>query len=186
MPMLDIFSILITFLLMSYPTDPVSYNTNAGVELPESTTLAALDETPSIVVTKTEIKINDKIVSTVVAGDVPEKDRQQGAVYPVFQELEKLMEANKRALRGRLTEADKSKLSTLTMEISCRNSWPVSIFHAACRTMSRAAYSSMAESARGKATPWWSARRRPKFSRSTARCVAMSRARWATPIHRMA
>ena len=117
MPMLDIFSILITFLLMSYSTDPVSYNTNAGVELPESLTLAALDETPSIVVTKTEIKINDKIVSTVIAGDVPEKDRQQGAVYPVFQELEKLMEANKRALRGRLSEADKSKLSTLTMEM---------------------------------------------------------------------
>lgn len=115
--MLDIFSILITFLLMSYSTDPISYNTNAGVELPDSTTLSALDETPSIVVSKTEIKINDKIVSTVIAGDVPEKDRQQGAVYPVFQELEKLMDANKRALRGRVTETDKSKLSTLTMEM---------------------------------------------------------------------
>ena len=44
MPMLDIFSILITFLLMSYSTDPVSYDINAGTELPESITLTSLDE----------------------------------------------------------------------------------------------------------------------------------------------
>jgi hypothetical protein len=117
MPMLDIFSILITFLLMSFSTDPVNYNTNAGVELPESQTLAALDETPSIIVSKTEVKVNDKVVSTIVSGDVPQKDQQQGAVYPVFQELEKLMEANKRALKGRVTELDKGRLSTLTMEM---------------------------------------------------------------------
>lgn len=117
MPMLDIFSILITFLLMSFSTDPVNYNTNAGVELPESLTMAALDETPSIIVSKTEVKVNDKVVSTITAGDVPASDQQQGAVYPVFQELEKLMEANKRALKGRVTELDKGRLATLTMEM---------------------------------------------------------------------
>ncbi len=117
MPMLDIFSILITFLLMSYSTDPVSYDVNAGVELPESMTLTALDELPAIKVTKTDVLVNDKKVATIVQGDVPEKDRSQGAVFPVFQELEKLAEANKRLIRGRVTEAEKAKISTLTMEM---------------------------------------------------------------------
>lgn len=117
MPMLDIFSILITFLLMSYSTDPVSYDVNAGVELPESFSISALDELPSIKVTKTEIIVNDKKVANIVAGDVPKGDQSQGAVFPVFVELEKLAEATKRALRGRLAEQDKAKLSTLTMEM---------------------------------------------------------------------
>lgn len=117
MPMLDIFSILITFLLMSYSTDPVSYDTNAGVELPESMTLSVLDELPSIKVTKTEVLVNDKKVATIFGGDVPEKDRAQGAVYPVFVELEKLAKANKRILGSRSSDLEKSKTSTLTMEM---------------------------------------------------------------------
>ncbi len=117
MPMLDIFSILITFLLMSYSTDPVNYDVNAGVELPESLTISALDEIPAIKVTKTEILVNDKKVANIIAGDVPEKDRSQGALFPVFSELEKLAEANKRILRARTSEVDKAKTSTLTMEM---------------------------------------------------------------------
>lgn len=117
MPMLDIFSILITFLLMSYSTDPVSYDINAGVELPESMTTVTLDELPSIKVTKSELLVNDKRVSSIVGGDVPEKDRTQGAILPVFRELEKLAEANKRALRGRVADRDKSKIFALTMEM---------------------------------------------------------------------
>lgn len=117
MPMLDIFSILITFLLMSYSTDPVSYDTNAGMELPESNTLAALDETPAIVVTKTAILVNDKQVATIQGGDVPESQRSQGAIFPVFKELEKLAEANKRILGRKLSDLEKAKISTLTMEM---------------------------------------------------------------------
>lgn len=117
MPMLDIFSILITFLLMSYSTDPMIYDLNAGVELPESMTLSALDELPAIKVTKTEIIVNDKKVANIVAGDVPRGDQNQGAVFPVYQELEKLAQATKRAMRGRLAAADRARLSTLTMEM---------------------------------------------------------------------
>lgn len=117
MPMLDIFSILITFLLMSYSTDPVSYDVNSGVELPESMTVSSLDELPSIKVTKSEIMVNDKKVANIVGGDVPEKDRSQGAIFPVFEELKRLADANQRALRGRMSEAEKAKIQTLTMEM---------------------------------------------------------------------
>ncbi len=117
-PMLDIFSILITFLLMSFSSDPVSHDVDAGLELPQSSTIVALDEIPTIVVSKTELRVNDRVVATIEGGDVPEKDRSQGAVYPVFEELKKLAEANKR-ITNRIAEDPNAKGSTgaLTMEM---------------------------------------------------------------------
>lgn len=118
-PMLDIFSILITFLLMSFSSDPVSHDVDAGIELPQSTTIVALDEIPSIIVTKTEVRVNDVKVADIVAGDVPEKDRSQGAIYPVFTELKKLAEANKRLAKTVKADDPTAKGSTgaLTMEM---------------------------------------------------------------------
>lgn len=115
-PMLDIFSILVTFLLMSYSTDPINHDVDANLELPASMTLVTLDEVPSITVNRNEIKVNDKKVSTVVNGDVPESDRQQGAIFPLYEELVKLAEANKKILAKR-GEEQKKKLDTLTMEM---------------------------------------------------------------------
>jgi biopolymer transport protein ExbD len=117
-PMLDIFSILITFLLMSFSSDPVNHDVDAGIELPQSNTIVALDEIPTIVVTKTELRVNDRLISTIEAGDVPEKDRSQGAIYPVYEELKKLAEANKR-LTSRKSDDPTAKGSTgaLTLEM---------------------------------------------------------------------
>ena len=118
-PMLDIFSILITFLLMSFSSDPVSQDVDAGIELPESSTIVALDEVPTIVVTKTEVRVNDKKVADIQAGDVAEKDRTQGAIYPVFDELKKLAESTKRLAKNVRTDDPNAKGSTgaLTMEM---------------------------------------------------------------------
>lgn len=117
-PMLDIFSILITFLLMSFSSDPVSHDVNAGIELPQSNTIVALDEIPTIVVNKTDLYVNDRKVTTIEAGDVPEKDRTQGAIFPVYEELKKLAEANKR-ITGRKADDPTAKGSTgaLTLEM---------------------------------------------------------------------
>jgi hypothetical protein len=115
-PMLDIFSILITFLLMSFSSDPVSHDTSVGLELPESTTIVALDEIPSIIVSKDQIQVNGRKVASIFSGDVEEKDMSQGAVYPVYTELLKLAEANKRLLLTK-PDMDKSKTSSLTMEM---------------------------------------------------------------------
>lgn len=114
-PMLDIFSILITFLLMSFSTDPVSHDVNPGLELPTSLTFVSLDEVPAIVVTKTELLVNEKKVSTIVNGDIAEADRSQGAILPLHDELKKLAEANKRLAASR--DATKSKPGSLTMEM---------------------------------------------------------------------
>jgi biopolymer transport protein ExbD len=124
MPMLDVFSILITFLLMSFSTDPVSHDVPAGLELPKSATIKSLDELPAIVVTRTDIMVNDRKIATIVGDDVPEKDRAQGAIYPLFQELEKLAALNKRIrdrARGKAEEAGTKDSGTLTMEMDERH-----------------------------------------------------------------
>lgn len=95
MPMLDVFSILILFLLMSFSTDPVSHDVTAGLELPESISLRSLDEIPMITITKKDIRVGDLVVTVLENGEVPENNRTQGAIAPLFKELEKLAEANR-------------------------------------------------------------------------------------------
>lgn len=122
-PMMDIFSILITFLLMSYSTDPVNHDVAQGIELPESKTILALDEVPAITVTKTELFVNDKKIANIVAGDIPQAElgeSHQGAIRGVFDELKKVSEANKRLGASKANSDDPSligKTGVLTMEM---------------------------------------------------------------------
>jgi hypothetical protein len=95
MPMLDVFSILILFLLMSFSTDPVSHDITAGLELPESLSIRSLDEIPTITITKKDIRIGDLVVTALENGEVPESNKSQGAIAPLFKELDKLAEANR-------------------------------------------------------------------------------------------
>ena len=119
MPMLDIFSILLTFLLMSYSTDPTNHDIDENLELPDSVTLVTMDEVPSIVVNRDEIFINDNKIVDLQNGKVPDKDLQQGAVFPVFKELEKLALQNKKVASSLTDEEDKkkSKPGTITIEM---------------------------------------------------------------------
>ena len=114
-PMLDVFSLLITFLLMSFSADPVSHDVLPGIELPESKTLTALDEVPAISVTKNEILVNDKKIASIIGGDVPESARTQGAIYPLYTELQKIAEATQRAMSR--SRDDKKKAGTITLEM---------------------------------------------------------------------
>ena len=94
MPMLDIFSILILFLLMSFSTDPLSHDITT--ELPRSTSVQSLDELPAIVVTKKEIYVNDKKIVKLRRGKISRKLISQGAVQPVFYALSNLSKTNKK------------------------------------------------------------------------------------------
>lgn len=117
LPMLDIFSIIITFLLMSFSADPVNYDIK-GLELPDSATMVALDELPTIKVTTTEIMILDKKVAEIVDGDVLPQYQDQGAVRPVFDELEKIRVAKEaRRLSGTGDDLDKASSNSVGMEM---------------------------------------------------------------------
>lgn len=120
MPMLDIFSILILFLLMSFSTDPVSHDVTAGLEMPESVTLRSLDEIPKIIVTKKELRFMDKKIADIdpATGDFVESATTQGAVKLLFDELEILAEANQK--RKKLSDEDNEnapQTDALTMEM---------------------------------------------------------------------
>lgn len=119
MPMLDIFSILLTFLLMSYSTDPTNHDIDENLELPDSVTLVTMDEVPSVVVTRSEIFVNDNKIIDLENGKVPDSELQQGAILTVFKELEKLAIGNKKVVNNLSSEEDKkkSKPGTLTVEM---------------------------------------------------------------------
>lgn len=120
MPMLDIFSILVIFLLMSYSTDPVIHDLHQGVELPKSDTITSLDEIPVLAVTKTKILINEKEIADIVNGDVPLTQRDQGAVRPVYDELVRMKKSSDRLQKAR---GKKEKLGVLTMEMDKKHNF---------------------------------------------------------------
>lgn len=120
-PMLDIFSILVTFLLMSYSSDPISHDPNPALELPDSLTTVSLDEVPAVIVSKNEILVNDKKVVTVIGGNVDQQHTTQGAIYPLFQELTKLHDANQNY--GDSVAKAGGKLSTLTLEMDKKHNF---------------------------------------------------------------
>ncbi len=115
-PMLDVFSILVTFLLMTYSTDPVSHSTREDIALPMSSTIAVLDEIPAVSVTKKELWLNDNKITDVIGGDVPETDRHQGAIMPLYKELVKIKEVNDNVQKA-IDPTKKVKKGTITMEM---------------------------------------------------------------------
>jgi biopolymer transport protein ExbD len=118
-PMLDIFSILVTFLLMSYSTDPTQHEVDQNLELPDSVTLTTMDEVPSITVNTKEILVNTKRVVTLENGKIPAADIQQGAAFPVFKALVEIAETNKRAVESLRGSGDekKAKPGEITIEM---------------------------------------------------------------------
>ncbi len=127
-PMLDIFSILVTFLLMSYSTDPTNHDVDANLELPDSVTLVNMDEIPSIVVNRKEILINNKSVVVLDNGKVPASDIQQGAVFPVYKALLEIAETNKKAaevLRNPASDEKKAKPGEITIEMDKKHNFEI-------------------------------------------------------------
>ncbi|MBC7659981.1 MAG: biopolymer transporter ExbD [Chitinophagaceae bacterium] len=121
MPMLDIFSILVTFLLMSYSTDPTTHDVDSNLELPDSVTLVTMDEVPSIVVNRNEILVNNKKLVTLENGKVPAADLAQGAIMPVFKALKEISDVNKKAIeefrRDTSPDDKKAKPGEITIEM---------------------------------------------------------------------
>jgi len=111
MPMLDVFSILILFLLMNFSSDPMTHDVDKGVELPESIILESMDEVPTITISRTELLINEKLIAPITNGKVPPNLKAQGGIEPLYIELEKMFEANHRFSK------DDTKSDVLTLEV---------------------------------------------------------------------
>ncbi len=89
-PMLDMFTILTIFLLMSYSTDPISLDVTKDLHPPKSNIESTLATQPNIVVTKKEILLNDVLVVPLNSKfNVvnPKKNIRQNAIMPLYQAL---------------------------------------------------------------------------------------------------
>ncbi len=117
-PILDVFSILIVFLLMNFSTQGQSVESTANLELPKSEIRLSLDSAASVSITKEEIVVQGNLTIPLDAnGDVPARFVDQGAIRPAFEEFEKLAESQK-TLKNRdqklgLTDSD---IRSLTLE----------------------------------------------------------------------
>jgi biopolymer transport protein TolR len=120
-PMLDVFSILIVFLLMNFSVSGESAEVSANLELPMSSVKVSLDSAAAVAITRTEIVIQGglKIPLTPNAQDVVEayKKDGQGAIRAAYDEFKKLKAQND-TLKNRqknlaLTNSD---VSTLVMQ----------------------------------------------------------------------
>jgi biopolymer transport protein ExbD len=117
-PMVDIFSILICFLLMNYSTEGQSVETKANLELPKSRVKLSLDESASVSITKDEIVVQGSVKIPIGAdGDVPEKDRKQGAIMPAYLEFKRVRDSNETLKnRNQLSGLSQKELNVLTLE----------------------------------------------------------------------
>jgi biopolymer transport protein ExbD len=117
-PILDVFSILIVFLLMNYSTQGQSIESTENLELPKSEVQLSLDESAAVSITKSEIVIQGQTEIPLDAnGDVPARFLDQGAIRPAYDEFVKLANSMQ-TLKNRdqalaLTDAD---VRSLTLE----------------------------------------------------------------------
>lgn len=117
-PILDVFSILIVFLLMNYSTQGQSIESTENLELPKSEVQLSLDESAAVSITKSEIVIQGQIEIPLDAnGDVPARFLDQGAIRAAYDEFVKLANSMQ-TLKNRdqalaLTDAD---VRSLTLE----------------------------------------------------------------------
>ena len=119
MPMLDIFSILILFLLMSFSSDPVNHDITLGLEIPVSKTFRSLDDIPKITVTKQFLYYDNKKIADIdpATDDFTFESFRgsQGALYSLFGELESLREAQIK--RRSVMEADDQDLDDRSQQV---------------------------------------------------------------------
>ena len=117
-PMLDVFSILIIFLVMNFSTSGESVETKLNLELPKSEVKMSLDSAANVSISNTEILVQGGLSIPLEAdGDVAPQYRDQGAIRSIYEEFKKVSAQNE-TLKNRnkalnLSEAD---INTLVLE----------------------------------------------------------------------
>jgi biopolymer transport protein ExbD len=117
-PMVDIFSILICFLLMNFSTQGESVDTRNDLELPRSDVRISLDTAATVSISKREIVVQGSISIPIQPdGDVAEGERMQGGLARAYDALKKVKESNETLKnRGQASGISDTDLNTLTLE----------------------------------------------------------------------
>jgi biopolymer transport protein ExbD len=120
-PMLDVFSILIVFLLMNFSVSGESAEVSANLELPMSSIKVSLDSAATVAITKSEIVLQGGLSIPLMPNgqDVVEAYKRggQGALLKAYDEFKKLKAQNE-TLKNRQKNLSLSNtdISTLVMQ----------------------------------------------------------------------
>ena len=110
MPMLDIFSILILFLLMSFAKDPTNHEATRGIQIPNSMSLRSLDAIPEVIIHPDYIQITDKKLLLLKNGRLDKTKNLTQIERELFAEFLILAKSNP-------SPADSNLPSDLTLEV---------------------------------------------------------------------
>ena len=118
MPMLDVFSILIIFLVMNFSTSGESVETKINMELPKSAVKLSLDSAANVSISKNEIVIQGgQSIPLGPDGDVPPQFRDQGAIRVAYEEFKKVRAQNETLKnRNKSLGLSESDINSLVLE----------------------------------------------------------------------
>ncbi len=117
-PMIDIFSILICFLLMNFSTQGESVETRKGLELPRSEVRMSLDTAATVSISQTDITVQSAVTIPIMAnGDVAESELVQGGLKRAYTVLQQVRTSNETLKnRNQALGLSEAEIDTLTLE----------------------------------------------------------------------
>jgi biopolymer transport protein ExbD len=117
-PMIDIFSILICFLLMNFSTQGESVETRKGLELPRSEVRMSLDTAATVSISQTDITVQSTVTIPIMAnGDVAESELLQGGLKRAYTVLQQVRASNETLKnRNQALGLSEAEIDTLTLE----------------------------------------------------------------------
>lgn len=103
--MVDMFVILLVFLLKSYSTSPVNIAPREGMVLPESSALANPVDVAKVIISNDGVYLNDEQVLVLDKGQVPAKEldsRDSRFIKPLYKALVEQAKGAKPETQGQL------------------------------------------------------------------------------------
>lgn len=93
--MMDMFTIILIFLLFSFSEDPETVKLGKDLELPRSTSEAGYQKAVKIVLSKTELRVNDEVMAQIQNREIVGMDAEDMKSSSLYQRLKTYRETNK-------------------------------------------------------------------------------------------
>jgi len=88
--LLDMFTIILIFLIVSFNAESYEFRLDADLTLPESSSRAQLKPAVNVAVTGNAVKVEDTVVFELTDGEFPESEHEAGRVDPLVERLEEI------------------------------------------------------------------------------------------------
>jgi biopolymer transport protein ExbD len=96
--MMDMFTIILIFLLFSFSSDPEKLQLDKDIDLPESSAETNYNDSIKLILTKNTLKLGDDVLAQIVNGEIEGIDAQDPRKSFLFQRLQELrLEEEKKA-----------------------------------------------------------------------------------------